>query len=436
MGRTRAAIAGALRRVLFLMLVSLPGVGVASAQASLEYRYGESSGGSGSGVGLSQHVSDGIGMLGPTPSAGTVGGAIGAGLPAPEVSAREIRLQQERRQRIRDDVLSAPLPLSDATAYLKAYNERRYAATGDPGYLRTWSTQDPKIRSQLAEVYFELWTAQPPEAERQFIRSLGLEAVVDADIAFSDGRTEEGAFLYSLGLAAADILVGIDTISGTVRGVYEATTGVNLVTGEVLGDFERGLAVVNVVTLGFGGKVEKGIDLICKAARGAYGMAYASRTIAQAQRIAGAIFGRSSVILTQRDRRALDVLIHASAGPRLRAEQIAQREGIMGSLGSKIDLRSPELFALDNGRVYNAHAGTLTRAQADEIGMAFVGDDFIPFANRKGDIIGFKSFDGTKQYRPPSFKQNYGVQANYETFAPSGSGRTKELSDLHVTIVD
>lgn len=421
---------------LVLMLAIFAGSGAASEQSLVTSYHGSFLGGGQSSSGAGKSVSDGIDMLGPAPSIGTVGGAIGTALPTPAESVRKIQLQKERQQHIREEILAAPLPVSDAPAYLKAHNERQYAKTGDPIYLRSWSAPDAEIRAQLAEVYFELQTVDVKTPERQAIKGLGLNALVDADLAFAEGQHEEGVFFYNLGQAAADILVGIDPVTGTLRGVYEATTGINLVTGAKLNDFERGLAIVNVVTLGFGGKVEKGIALFCKAAKGAYGMVYASRAVAQARRIAAVAFGKASVLRIQRDRRAFEILVHASAGPHLRAEQILQYSGMKGSLASKIELRSPELFDLKNGWVYNGHAGTLKSTEVDEIGMIFVGDDFVPFTNSKGDIIGFKSLDGTKGYRPPAPKQKYGVQANFETFAPPGSGRPKELSDVHVTIVD
>ena len=74
-----------------------------------------------------------------------------------------------------------------------------------------------------------------------------VESRIENDIELSDAQLK-------LAETFADIFLGIDPITGVARGFIEAYTGVNLVTGESLSDFERSLTgafgALNLVTLG------------------------------------------------------------------------------------------------------------------------------------------------------------------------------------------
>ena len=50
----------------------------------------------------------------------------------------------------------------------------------------------------------------------------------------------------------ADVVVGIDPVTGMMRDTYEAITGLNMITQEELTTFERGLAVFGIATGGVG----------------------------------------------------------------------------------------------------------------------------------------------------------------------------------------
>ncbi|KAG5183318.1 hypothetical protein JKP88DRAFT_255868 [Tribonema minus] len=402
------------------------------AQGTLEYRFGPPSDGPG-GQQSGRSINDGINMLGSGSYYGTVAGEIGTSIPLPETSEQRLAYEAARRAALVDSTV-APLPLDQPSRYLEAYNTRRYLETDDPNYLRAWKTTDDHVKRQLAETFFELKNVSVANTQMAILRSTGQQAIVDADSHYAEGQLEEAVFLASVGKAAADLLVGIDPITGALRGVYEAVTGSNLITGEELGDFERGLAVVNVVTLGYGGKVEKGVELLSRAGKAARGLVSGSRVLAHAQQISMALYGKLPwVVRAGKDRRAIEILTHASSGPLLRRDLIGQ---VSSTYAERINFRAPELFALNIPVVYNGYAGRLTRGEMNRIGMAFVGDDAIPFVDRFGDIIGFRSVDGLRGYRLPADKQLYGLQANLETFAPKAAGRTKELSDVHIDIVE
>ncbi|NUG13479.1 hypothetical protein HUN13_18095, partial [Acinetobacter seifertii] len=82
----------------------------------------------------------------------------------------------------------------------------------------------------------------------------------------------------------------------------------------------------------------------------------------------------------------------------------------------------------------NYNIGKATAAEANRLGMMWVGDDAKPTG------YGWISADGTRGYRPPTTKQNSkfastGIQANFETFEINSSGKSIKVGNAHLDII-
>ena len=99
-------------------------------------------------------------------------------------------------------------------------------------------------------------------ARDQQAKDLGLKMNELSDDYFSVGNIEGGSAILKYATAFADLAVGLDPISGTIRDTYESLSGLNLITGEPLDNVSRTFAVVGMVTFGFGSKLHAGIKLL------------------------------------------------------------------------------------------------------------------------------------------------------------------------------
>ena len=80
----------------------------------------------------------------------------------------------------------------------------------------------------------------------------------------------------------------------------------------------------------------------------------------------------------------------------------------------------------------NFGLGTGTKAEADKLGKAWVGDGYKVASDGKTLV----SKDGLKQYRPPSYKPNLDkTQANFEQRFP-GQKSKQWQSNGHLDITD
>jgi hypothetical protein len=229
-------------------------------------------------------------------------------------------------------------------------------------------------------------------------------------------------------------LIGIDPVTGTLRAAYEAFTGINLITGEPLSDLEQGIAVFTIATLGFGSEIERGVEIAGRLltfvkSSEAVGKVIASAKFVYKQFTAFVGATRSE----ESTSRFIEMLVKAGSGPWQRAEAL-------GADYSKINIVThgphPEFFQLENKLVQNISLGEATRAEADAIGHAFVGEEATRSAYRQDpSVYIYRSADGRRVYREPIYKDGVGrFQANLEVFAPPSTGRTAPLSDAHIDI--
>jgi Pre-toxin TG len=414
------------------------------AQGSLYYRYGDNPGGQTPGeADRSGRLQQGLNQAFGGASSGVVGGGIGTMIPPAQLSEQRLRDEQARAQALtqRWQQLKASPP-TDPSAYLQRYNEAKrvsglisYELDKNPDHLRAWVSNDGSFKRQIAAALYDIRTSHSQLPESRQLQEIGEEAVTQADRAYADHEGDTASFYFSIARASANILVGIDPVTGTLRGVYESVTGINLITGDELSDFARGVAVFSVVTLGYGGEITKGIELF-----GAVFINSAKDTklIAQAityARLVAAKFAsfRGADKVEEAAPRFIGMLVEAGSGPRQRAEAL---KATYETVATATTRSHPELYRLEDTFVKNLSLGEATRAEADAIGHAFVGENATVTAYRQDPSIKiFRSADQRRIYREPMFKDGVGkVQANLEVFAPPGSGRGPPLSDAHIDI--
>jgi hypothetical protein len=137
-----------------------------------------------------------------------------------------------------------------------------------------FNTADLTMQTRMANAYYTAINAPIPSPVHQLAQNMclaglnvanegGASTTTNADtlVAVSEKFAK---FLRS----SADLLLGIDPVTGLVRDTYEMVSGTNLVTGEVLSDNERAvraiMAGVNLATLGVVETVEGGFRNLAK----------------------------------------------------------------------------------------------------------------------------------------------------------------------------
>ncbi|BBQ03103.1 hypothetical protein BSFA1_82310 (plasmid) [Burkholderia sp. SFA1] len=128
-----------------------------------------------------------------------------------------------------------------------------------------FATPDPIFASQLQQANLALSSdeaANKPPVCVEFGKALVRQA--DAESALGNDATASGA--YGLARTVADVVIGIDPVSGVIRSTYELTTGRNLITGEELSDMERSFAAINLILLGGFGEAQKGLQVLGRVA--------------------------------------------------------------------------------------------------------------------------------------------------------------------------
>lgn len=140
-----------------------------------------------------------------------------------------------------------------------------------------FSTSNAELDGSLTGSFYRLTNAPMQSPLHRDARSLGIAALSEAEAAASKGdiaaakefaRAAEafGGFLRQ----SADLLVGLDPVSGLVRDSYELLSGNDLITGAELTDTERAIRAVsagaNLATLGAFPVVFGGVKVIRKLA--------------------------------------------------------------------------------------------------------------------------------------------------------------------------
>lgn len=140
-----------------------------------------------------------------------------------------------------------------------------------------FDTGDPSLNGQLGRTFYLLANANVVSPVHSDVRAAGVAALAEADKLARNGEIEAArqyaatASKYATFLrGTADLLVGIDPISGLARDTYELFSGTDLITGEALTDIERALRCVsagaNLATLGAVPVVFGGVNVIRRIA--------------------------------------------------------------------------------------------------------------------------------------------------------------------------
>ena len=139
----------------------------------------------------------------------------------------------------------AQLPaINSVTPTLSRTNSKLLYRTRDPFFALRLSRLEARISSGSARLPADL-------------QDTGIAAIRLADIEHSRGHVNTAESFVRIAKVIADVGLGLDPITGTARGLYELVTGKNLVTGETLSSFERGLSLLNVASLGSFGTIEE-----------------------------------------------------------------------------------------------------------------------------------------------------------------------------------
>lgn len=102
-------------------------------------------------------------------------------------------------------------------------------------------------------------TSPTASADQKAVANIGKEFLGHADSLLKAGDKPGSDAMLAASIAAVDVLTGFVPVVSTLKDSYEAISGKHWLTGEKLSNFERGLAVASVLTLGFGSAAIKGI---------------------------------------------------------------------------------------------------------------------------------------------------------------------------------
>lgn len=134
---------------------------------------------------------------------------------------------------------------------------------GPNGYIFKTSANTingQKVRSaQYAINSAQKSVSQLTEAARErgeAILGVAQNAVIVGDKAYANGDQAGGDFAVEMATVAVDVGLGLIPGVGLAKDFVEAATGYSIVTGKKLSGFERTMAVVGILTAGYGSKLK------------------------------------------------------------------------------------------------------------------------------------------------------------------------------------
>ena len=138
---------------------------------------------------------------------------------------------------------------------------------GNTGGAYSFKSTDANFVNELSDIRKTLLSSNRSDIQGINIRNTGLKFTELADESHSNNELDDANAFKSFAYAAADLLFGIDPITGTGRDIYEGFTGYNMITGEKLSGLERGFSIAGMVSFGYGSKIGKGLLGISKIAK-------------------------------------------------------------------------------------------------------------------------------------------------------------------------
>jgi hypothetical protein len=355
--------------------------------------------------------------------------------------------------------------------------EDQYTRDLEPSHLRNWIATDPSFQAQAAHILHYLHRASPLDEAGTSLQTVGEAAIGDADMAFASGKIDEANFDYSIARASAEWLsrsgpMNLETdnyesrwwaarpsirddpatltltasypfipINGVSRALYQAFTGIDLITGEPLSSHDQGLAVFAIALMAFHGN-----DMVHAIEIARRFISVSKNSEAAKEVIVSAAFF-TKIITVPRARffivlrvspppqQPLEELLGSSIEMLMKAESgPLQRAQALGTDYSHLVFNQglhPESFQLKNEFVFNVWLNQYSIIPHD-LGMAFVGvgaTQSVDPINPTIDI--YQSADGRRVYRESNYQgpvlTKY-TAPSLEVFAPASSGRTAPLS--------
>ncbi|MFW7381047.1 MAG: pre-toxin TG domain-containing protein [Oligoflexus sp.] len=174
-----------------------------------------------------------------------------------ELSEETQRLEDEERERIREMIakLAAVSPQPDvAGSQSLVYELAEGRMRLDIEYTRE--------RADLVESQVRNFSDYVPERLR-LVKASRVATDV-AEQALSESDFDKSQFALDFAKGTLDLAVSLTPGVGWARDVYEAVSGVDLMSGEELGTFDRSMAILGAVTGGIGSKVGTGVKMINK----------------------------------------------------------------------------------------------------------------------------------------------------------------------------
>ena len=165
--------------------------------------------------------------------------------------------------------------------------------------------EDRDLQEKLSEVQQDLIRSHPMSPQTKEAKSAGLYSVNQGNQALVDGDRATAEVYYEYAKAFADIAVGLDPLTGTLRCAYESVTGINMITGRALTPVERGFAFAGWLTVGMASTYIRSGKLVQKSIEvGGHLSKYLKRTPLSAKsiEIADAIYnGAKSIGLKSKE---------------------------------------------------------------------------------------------------------------------------------------
>jgi hypothetical protein len=156
----------------------------------------------------------------------------------------------------------------------------------------------PELRSVQSARQYQAYVQKKintmPEgerAQRQPLVNVASDALKVAEDSYRAGDKEKGDKGKELGLAGLDLALSLTPGVGLAKDLVELTTGYNFITGTKLTSFERTMAAVGVLTVGYGsklalaGKAGALIDIIKLGTKEADAITSATRAVTRAEEI-------------------------------------------------------------------------------------------------------------------------------------------------------
>jgi hypothetical protein len=127
----------------------------------------------------------------------------------------------------------------------------------------TFKSNGP-FQRDLVQAYTGVYNHKPANSNESDIRDFALSSGEYADDLFSTGDVDEANLYKDITTELADVLVGLDPVTGVGRGAYELYIGKNIVTGQALTKTERVFAAFSVLSLGSSNTLKNSVKLASK----------------------------------------------------------------------------------------------------------------------------------------------------------------------------